>query len=62
MLRCIACQSYRDVRMVDTLPWCVDCRETDLPDELACGFSPDFTAAVLAERARRRLPVQVEQS
>jgi hypothetical protein len=61
MLRCLACEGYKDVQLVDSLPWCADCREANFPDELSCGFSPLFDVAIAAEQVRRLhdLPVQV---
>jgi hypothetical protein len=62
MLRCVACQSYRDVRLVETVPFCGDCREADLPDELSCGFSPLFDEAIAAEQVRRLHDLPVQQT
>lgn len=58
MRRCVGCQSYVDVRLVNDLPWCFPCVTDGLADEYDHRTNFFLDAAVDAEIIRRHLPGQ----
>jgi hypothetical protein len=51
------------VHLIENVPFCIDCVDNDVPDELSCGFSPLFDVAIAAEQVRRLhdLPVPLDE-